>query len=92
MKFMLTFPLNHRAYKERVSRFLESGAPSPEGMTILGRWFTASHNKGFVLVETERASLLFQYVSEWADIVDFEIDPVVTDEEAAPILQNLGLG
>lgn len=89
MKFMVTFPLTHHAYKERVSRFLESGAPPPAGVTLLGRWFTASHNKGFMLVETDDSKLLFRYVSDWTDIMDFEIDPVVTDEEAASVLQGM---
>lgn len=89
MKFMITFPLTHHAYKERVARFLESGAPAPDGVTLLGRWFTASHSKGFMLVETEDASLLFRFVSEWADIMDFTVEPVVTEDEAGPILAEL---
>ena len=89
MKFMVTFPLTHHAYKERISRFLESGAPPPAGVTLLGRWFTAGHNKGFMLVETNDAKLLYRYVSDWTDIMDFEIDPVVTDEEAATVLQSM---
>ncbi len=89
MRFMVTFPLTHHAYKERISRFLKSGAPPPSGVTLLGRWFTASHNKGFMLVETDDAKLLYRYVSEWTDIMDFDIDPVVTDEEAAAVLQSM---
>jgi hypothetical protein len=89
MKFMATFPLTHRDYRERVSRFLETGAPPPEGVTLLGRWFTASHNKGFMLVETENPKALFRWTSEWAHLIDFQIEPVVTDEEAAPILKEL---
>lgn len=88
MKFMMTFPLTHHAYKERVSRFLDGGAPPPEGATMLGRWFTASHSKGFILVETDDAKTLFRWASQWADIMDFQIEPVVTDEEAGPILQE----
>ena len=89
MKFMVTFPLTHRDYKERVTRFLETGAPPPEGVTLLGRWFTASHSKGFMLVETNDAKPLFRWTSEWANLIDFQIEPVVTDEEGAPILQQL---
>ena len=90
MKFMVTFPLTHRDYKERVSRFLESGgAPVPEGVTMLGRWFTASHSKGFMLVETTNAQALFHYASEWSELVDIQIEPVVTDEEGAQILANM---
>ena len=90
MLFMVTFPLTNHAYKERVSRFLETGAPAPQGVEIHGRWFTASHSKGFMLVETDDPTLLFKFVSEWADIIDFVIEPVVTDEQAAPILSQMG--
>ena len=88
MKFMVTFPLTHRDYEKRVARFLETGAPPPEGVELLGRWFTASHSQGFMLVETEDANALFQWVSEWAALIDFVIEPVVTDAEAAAVLQG----
>ena len=89
MEFMVTFPLTHRDYKERVSRFLETGAPPPEGVTLLGRWFTASHSRGYMLVETNDPKALFRWTSEWADLIDFQIEPVIRDDEAAPILQGL---
>lgn len=88
MKFMITFPLTHRDYKERVARFLEDGAPPPEGATLLGRWFTASHSNGFMLVETNDPAALFRWTSEWADLIDFRIEPVLTDDEAGPILKE----
>ena len=89
MLFMVTFPLTHRDYQERVSRFLETGAPPPNGVKVLGRWFTASHNKGFMLAESDDTKALFRYVSEWASIIDFVIEPVVTDEEAASVLKDM---
>jgi hypothetical protein len=89
MNFMITFPLTHHAYKERVSRFLETGAPPPDGVTLHGRWFTASHSMGFMLAETEDARALFRWVSEWADVLDFRIEPVVRDDEAGPILKEM---
>lgn len=86
---MVTFPLTHHAYKERIARFLETGAPAPEGVTILGRWFTAAQSRGFMVVETEDSKLLFKFTAEWADIMDFEIYPVVNDEEAGAILSGM---
>ena len=87
---MITFPLTHRDYAERIARFLETGAPPPEGVTLRGRWFTAAHNKGFMLVESDDAAALFRYVSEWAHLIDFEIEPVVTEEDAAATLKSMG--
>jgi len=89
MNFMVTFPLTHHGYKERISRFLETGAPPPAGVTLHGRWFTASHSKGFMLVETDDSKALFRWVSQWGDLIDFQIEPVVGDEEAAPILKEM---
>lgn len=89
MHFMVTFPLTHRDYKLRVSRFLETGAPPPDGVTLHGRWFTASHNMGFMLVETNDAKALFRWTSEWSELIDFKIEPVVTDDEAGPILKSM---
>ena len=89
MLFMVTFPLTHDSYKERVARFLETGALPPEGVTLKGRWFTASHSKGFMLVESDDTKALFRYVSEWADMIDFKIEPVVTDEEGAAVLKEM---
>ena len=88
MKFMITFPLTHRDYKERVTRFLETGAPPPAGAKLLGRWFTASHSQGFMLAETDDLKTLFRWTSEWADVIDFKIEPVLTDDEAGPILKE----
>jgi hypothetical protein len=89
MLFMVTFPLTHRDYEARISRFLETGAPPPDGVTIHGRWFTASHSKGFMLAESNDSKALFRYVSEWSSLIDFTIEPVVTDEEAAAVLKDM---
>ena len=89
MLFMITFPLTARDYKERISRFLETGAPPPSGVKAHGRWFTAGHNKGYMLVESDDTKALYRYASEWADVIDFVIEPVVTDEEAASVLKEM---
>jgi hypothetical protein len=89
MLFMVTFSLTHRDYNERISRFLETGAPPPDGVTLHGRWFTASHSQGFMLVESNDSKALFRYASEWASLIDFTIEPVVTDEEAGTVLKEM---
>lgn len=89
MLFMVTFPLTHRDYDQRIARFLTTGAPPPDGVTLKGRWFTASHSKGFMIVESDDPKSLYRYVSEWASLIDFTIEPVVTDEEAAAVLRDM---
>lgn len=89
MLFMVTFPLTHRDYDQRIARFLETGAPPPAGVTLHGRWFTASHSKGYMLVESSDTKAIFRYVSEWCSLIDFTIEPVVTDAEAAEVLKDM---
>jgi hypothetical protein len=85
---MVTFRLTHRDYAARVSRFLETGAPPQEGVDLLGRWFTASHSRGFMLAETEDAKAIFRWISEWADMIDFVVESVVDDTEAGEVLKD----
>ena len=89
MLFMITFPLTQQDDKTRVTRFLESGAPPPDGRSMNGRWFTAGHSRGFILAETDDAKLVFKWMSEWADCIDFCIEPVINDEEAGALLQEM---
>ena len=42
-----------------------------------------------MLVESDDSKALYRYASEWADIIDFVIEPVVTDEEAATVLKDM---
>lgn len=89
MQFMVTFPLTHRDYKARIARFLETGAQPPAGITLHGRWFSASHNRGYMLVETDDAKTIFRWTSQWCDLIDFQVEPVLTDADIAPILKEL---
>lgn len=92
MQYMVTFPLTSHLYEERIERFLETGALPPDGVTLLGRWFTLGQDLGFALIETDTPGLVFQYLAEWADLMDFEVHPVIGDEEAAAALQAVGQG
>jgi hypothetical protein len=87
MKFMLTFPLTTATFKERVARFLETGGVPPEGVTMVGRWHSASGSKAYVLASADDAKGIYKWVAGWADLIEFDVDPVVDDEEAAAILK-----
>ena len=89
MLFMVTFALTHRDYDARVDRFLTNNAPPPSGVTMHGRWFNAVHSKGYMLLETSDPKNLYRSASEWASLIDFEVDPVVTDQDAAEVLKGM---
>lgn len=64
-------------------RFRERGRLAPEGLTYVSSWVDESLRHCFQLMETDDRDLLDQWIARWSDIVDFEVFPVMTSQEAA---------
>jgi hypothetical protein len=64
-------------------RFRERGRLAPEGLTYISSWVDEKFHRCFQLMETDDRNLLDQWIANWQDIVDFEVFPVMTSEEAA---------
>ena len=62
-------------------RFIRYGRMMPEGVTYHASWVDSGGARCFQIMETERPDLLNAWASRWADLVDFEIVPVVTANE-----------
>ena len=43
----------------------------------------------FMIAESDDAKALFRWTSEWSDILEFTIEPVLTDEEAGAVLGDM---
>jgi len=63
-------------------RFRDRGRLAPEGLRYVGSWITSDLRQCFQVMECEDRSLLSEWTSHWADLVDFEIIPVMTSAEA----------
>ena len=55
----------------------------PEGIEHRGSWVTEDLRRCFQIMECEDRRLLEQWMTNWDDITDFEVIPVVTSAEAA---------
>ncbi|HEX4962911.1 MAG TPA: DUF3303 family protein [Thermoanaerobaculia bacterium] len=64
-------------------RFREQGRLAPEGLRYVGIWVTADLHQCFQVMECEDRALLEEWMANWADLVDFEVIPVITSSEAA---------
>ncbi|HLL73094.1 MAG TPA: DUF3303 family protein [Pyrinomonadaceae bacterium] len=64
-------------------RFRERGRLAPEGLIYLSSWVDESLERCFQLMETTDRTLLDEWIANWKDIVDFEVFPVMTSQEAA---------
>jgi hypothetical protein len=89
MKIMLTYSIEPAHYHTAVARFLETGAPPPGSVKQLGRWHAGAH--GYILVETSDEKGVFEWISQWSDLLTFTTDPVIEDGDAAQVLKKLKL-
>ena len=88
MKFMISFSMPMETLEERSARFLETGGAPPAGVTMEARWHSVSGAMGWVMAETDDAQALYKWIGEWADVVEFQVDPVIGDAEAAEVLRQ----
>ena len=64
-------------------RFRERGRLAPEGLVYVSSWVDESMRRCFQLMETDDRALLDRWISNWQDLVDFEVFPVMTSAAAA---------
>jgi hypothetical protein len=71
-------------------RYQERGRLAPEGLIYVGSWVDEGLQRCFQLMETSDRALIDQWITNWNDLVDFEVFPVMTSQEAvakiAPLL------
>ena len=65
------------------SRFRERGRLAPEGVNYISSWVTADLSTCYQIIETAERALLEEWMSRWSDLIDFEVHPVITSQEAA---------
>lgn len=86
MQFMVQFTLKPENEKMAVSRFLETGAPPPDGVKMVGRWHSAIMHEGFNLIETEDLEALASWCAQWGDLLSFRIVPVLSDKQLMKVM------
>jgi hypothetical protein len=64
-------------------RFRDRGRLAPDGLDYVASWVDDELRICYQLMETDDRALLDQWIANWADLVDFEIVPVITSAEAA---------
>lgn len=69
-------------------RLHEEGRMTPDGLTYVDSWVEANFERCFQVVECEDARFIQQWIVEWNDLVDFDIIPVVSSEEAARLISE----
>lgn len=63
-------------------RFGEKGRLLPEGVRYINSWITKDMNICYQVMESTSEEKIHEWISNWNDLSDFEIIPVISSEEA----------
>ncbi|HTG16605.1 MAG TPA: DUF3303 family protein [Blastocatellia bacterium] len=64
-------------------RFRDHGRLAPEGLVYISSWVDEKLERCFQLMEATERDLLEEWMTNWSDLVDFEVFPVISSADAA---------
>jgi hypothetical protein len=82
MIFMIIENFKRSAAKAIYDRFEKNGRMMPEGLNYINSWVETNFDKCYQVVECDDEIKLQKWIANWQDLVDFEIIPVMTSNEA----------
>ena len=65
------------------ARFRAHGRQAPEGLRYVNSWVTEDLAHCYQVMECDDRALLEAWMGAWADLVEFEVHPVLSSAEAA---------
>ena len=63
-------------------RLWDRGRMLPKGLEFISAWIDENIERSFRLMQTHDRRLLDEWIAKWRDLVDFDVCPVITPEEA----------
>ncbi|HSE41031.1 MAG TPA: DUF3303 family protein [Acidobacteriota bacterium] len=82
MLYMIIENYKEGAHSKIYKRLAEKGRMMPPQVTYIDSWVETNFRRCFQLMEAPNRELLDQWISNWKDLVDFEVLPVMTSKEA----------
>lgn len=73
-------------------RFAERGRLAPPGLGYVASWVTPDLGRCYQVMECGDPALLEEWMAQWRDLVDFQVQPVVTSTDAAAAVAALPPG
>ena len=83
MLFMVVEHFHDGRAADIYRRFRERGRMAPDGVRYISSWVDMNFERCFQVMEAENETLLREWTANWDDLVEFEIIPVRTSEDAA---------
>ena len=82
MRYMVIEHFKNRDAAAVYKRFRDKGRMMPEGLYFVDSWVETNFDRCFQLMECEDPALFREWISHWEDLIDFEVIPVVSPQEA----------
>lgn len=87
MLYMVIERFRNGAAEPVYRRFRDCGRLAPDGLTYIASWVDLDISTCYQVMECEDRTRLEAWISQWCDLVDFEVIPVMTSAEAAKAMQ-----
>ena len=86
MLFMIIERFREGCAPDVYRRFRDRGRLAPEEVRYVASWVDLTFERCFQVMEAEREAQIRKWTANWEDLVDFEIVPVRTSQEAAAVI------
>ena len=82
MRYMVIETFKPGRVADIYRRLEQSGRHMPSGLSYVGSWITDDLTTCYQVMECDDPRLLDEWISHWADLMDFEVVPVISSAEA----------
>lgn len=82
MQYIIIEKFHPGKIKEMYQRFDEKGRMLPKGVIYINSWIDENITTCYQVMESDSMEKLHQWTESWKDIVDFEIIPVISSDQA----------
>jgi len=89
MLFMVIERFKDRDAVAVYRRARDQGRMLPGDLAYVGSWVETNYDRCFQLMECDDERLFEPWTAAWQDLVDFEIVPVLTSDEARAAVAHL---
>ena len=82
MLFMVIERFKNRDGAAIYRRYKDCGRMAPDGLKYVNSWVEPNFDRCFQLMECDDPKLFDEWMTNWNDLVDFEIVELITSQEA----------
>ena len=86
MLFMVIEHFRNGDARPVYDRFRKRGRLAPDGLEYVSSWVTSDLKLCYQVMRCDDRALLDEWIAGWNDIVEFEVIPVITSQEATRLV------